>query len=74
MKTGNLLSYVGSSSSSTFFPKQVLTSDTESHDVEMAIMPLPQLLWLRPRCRPAGCLSMIVTKGTDAQIEASVEF
>ena len=41
VKTGNLLSYVGSSSSSTFFPKQVLTSDTESHDIEMAVLPCP---------------------------------
>lgn len=73
MKTGNLLSYVGSSSSSTFFPKQVLTSDTESHDIEMAVLPCPSFSGCAPVAAQQGA-GMIVTKGTDAQIEASVEF
>lgn len=73
VKTGNLLSYVGSSSSSTFFPKQVLTSDTESHDIEMAVLPCPSFSGCAPVAAQQGA-GMIVTKGTDAQIEASVEF
>lgn len=73
VKTGNLLSYVGSSSSSTFFPKQVLTSDTESHDIEMAVLPCPSFSGCAPVATQQGA-GMIVTKGTDAQIEASVEF
>lgn len=34
IKIGSLLAYVGSSSSASFFPTQVLTSDTESHGIE----------------------------------------
>lgn len=43
IKIGSLLAYVGSSSSASFFPTQVLTSDTESHGIEMAALPCPQL-------------------------------
>lgn len=73
VKTGNLLSYVGSSSGFTFFPKQVLTSDTEGHDIEMAVLPCPSFSGCAPVAAQQGA-GMIVTKGTDAQIEASVEF
>ena len=37
IKTGNLLCYVGSSSSGTFFPSRVITSDTESHDITLEL-------------------------------------
>ena len=37
IKTGNLLCYVGSSSSGTFFPSRVITSDTESHDITLKV-------------------------------------
>ena len=73
VKTGNLLAYVGSSSSSTFFPTQVLTSDTESHDIEQAVLPVPSFAGYTPVAAQQGA-GMIVTKGTDAQIKASVEF
>ena len=38
IKTGNILAYVGSTSSATFFPTQVMTSDTESHDIELEVL------------------------------------
>ena len=41
IKTGNILCYVGSNSSGTFFPKQVMTSDTESHEIAMTVLPCP---------------------------------
>ena len=73
VKTGNLLSYVGSSSSSTFFPSQVLTSDTESHDIELAVLPAPSFEGCTPVAAQQGA-GMVVTKGTEDQIKASVEF
>lgn len=73
VKTGNLLCYVGSSSSSTFFPTQVLTSDTESHDIDLAVLPCPAFSGHTPVVAQQGA-GMIVTKGTEDQIKASVEF
>ena len=32
VKTGNIIAYVGSSSSATFFPTQVIADDMDSHD------------------------------------------
>lgn len=73
VKTGNLLAYVGSSSSSPFFPAQVMTNDTESHAIEPAILPCPSFAGCTPVAAQQGA-GMIVTKGTDAQIRACVEF
>lgn len=73
VKTGNLLAYVGSSASSPFFPAQVMTNDTESHAIEPAILPCPSFAGCAPVAAQQGA-GMIVTKGTDAQIRACVEF
>ena len=54
IKIGSLLAYVGSSSSASFFPTQVLTSDTESHGIEMAALPCPSF---------AGCEPVAVQQG-----------
>ena len=35
IKVGNVLAYVGSNSSATFFPTQVMVNDTESYDIAM---------------------------------------
>ena len=42
MKTGSLIAYVGSSSSATFFPSQVITDDMNSHDITRTILPCPK--------------------------------
>lgn len=42
VKTGNVLGYVGSNSSATFFPSQVMVSDTETRDIEMKVLPSPK--------------------------------
>lgn len=73
VKTGNLLAYVGSSASSPFFPAQVMTNDAESHAIEPAILPCPSFAGCSPVAAQQGA-GMIVTKGTDAQIRACVEF
>lgn len=73
VKTGNLLAYVGSSSSSSFFPTQVMASDTESHDIEMAALPCPSFAGCTPVAAQQGA-GMVVTKSTDAQINACVTF
>ena len=73
IKTGNVLAYVGSNSSATYFPKQVQLSDTESHDITLKVLPAPAF---------AGCESvsvqqgagMVVTNTTEEEMAASVTF
>lgn len=73
VKTGTVLSFVGSSSGATFFPDQVILSDTESYPIEMDVFPCPQFTGGRPYAVQQGA-GMVVTKGEPAQVYASVEF
>lgn len=73
IKTGTLLCYVGSSSSASFFPSQVSTSDTESHPISLKVLPSPHFAGHDKVSVQQGA-GMVVTKADDAEIEASVEF
>lgn len=73
IKTGNILCYVGSSSSATFFPKQVMTSDTESHDIRMKALPCPTFADGSSVSVQQGA-GMAVTNGSEAEVKASVAF
>ena len=73
IKTGNILAYVGSASSATFFPTQVMTSDTESHDIELEVLTPPEFAGGKKVAVQQGA-GMVVTKGSDEEIKASVEF
>ena len=73
IKTGRLLAYVGSSSSASFFPTQVLTSDTESHGIEMAALPCPSFAGCEPVAAQQGA-GMVVIPGTEDEISACVAF
>ena len=73
IKTGNILGYVGSSSSATFFPKQVMTSDTESHDIAMTVLPCPKFADGSKVVVQQGA-GMAVTNSSEAEVEASVTF
>lgn len=73
IKTGNLLCYVGSSSSGTFFPSRVITSDTESHDITLKVLPCPKFADGESFAVQRGA-GMVVTAGDEAKVRASVEF
>ena len=73
IKTGNILGYVGSNSSATFFPTQVTLNDTDSHDIQMKVLPSPRFADGEAVGVQQGA-GMVVTKGTEAEIKASVEF
>ena len=73
VKIGSLLAYVGSSSSSSFFPTQVMTSDTESHDIEMVSLPCPSFAGQEPVAAQQGA-GMMITPGTEDEIKACVDF
>ena len=73
IKTGTILSYVGSSSSATFFPDSVITSDDDSHSIELKVLPNPHFAGCEPVSVQQGA-GMVVTKGDEAEIKASVTF
>ena len=73
VKTGDLLAYVGSCSSASFFPKQVQPDSGDSHDIMMRVLPCPYFEGTKPVSVQQGA-GMVVTQGTDEQIKASVEF
>lgn len=73
VKTGTILGYVGSNSSATFLPTQVIKDNGLSYDITMRALPCPTFEGCDPVAVQQGA-GMVVTKGTDEQIEASVEF
>ena len=73
IKTGNVLAYVGSNSSATYFPKQVQLSDTESHDIALKVLPNPSFAGCEDIAVQQGA-GMVVTNTTDDEVAASVTF
>ena len=73
IKTGNVLAYVGSSSSATFFPTRVTNDANESHEISLKTLPAPQFEGGEAVAVQQGA-GMVVTAGTEEEINASVEF
>ena len=73
VKMGKIISFVGSSAGATFFPEKVILSDTESYPIEMEVFPAPQFTDGEDFAVQQGA-GMVVTKGTEQEVEASVEF
>lgn len=72
IKTGNIIAYVGSSSGVSFFPETVNISDSESYPIEMEVLPCPQFDGGDYAVQQGA--GMVVTKGEEAEVYASVEF
>ena len=70
---GNVLAYVGSNSSATFFPKQVQVSDTESHEISLKVLPNPSFAGSEEVAVQQGA-GMVVTKSTPEEEAACVTF
>lgn len=73
VKMGSIISFVGSSAGATFFPQQVILSDTESYPIEMEVFRAPKFSEGDDYAVQQGA-GMVVTKGTEQEIQASVEF
>ena len=73
IKIGSILAYIGSNSSATYFPTQVMLSDTESHDIDLKVLPTPHFEGGKKVSVQQGA-GMAVAKTTDAEVEASVVF
>lgn len=73
IKTGNVLAYVGSSSSATFFPTKVTNDANESHEISLKTLPAPQFEGGEAVAVQQGA-GMVVTAAKEEEVEASVEF
>ena len=73
IKTGNVLAYVGSSSSATFFPTKVTNDANESHEISLKALPAPQFEGGEAVAVQQGA-GMVVTAAKEEEVEASVEF
>lgn len=73
VKTGNIIAYVGSSSSATFFPTQVIADDMDSHDITRKALESPKFANGEDYAVQQGA-GMVVTKASDAEIQASLVF
>ena len=73
LKTGAILCYAGSSAGAPYFPNEIIISDTESYPVEISVLPAPQFKDGAAYAVQQGA-GMVVTKGTEAEVQASVEF
>lgn len=73
IKTGNVLGYVGSSSSATFFPTKVTNDANESHEISLKTLPAPQFEGGEAVAVQQGA-GMVVTAAKEEEVKASVEF
>lgn len=73
VKTGNLIGFVGSSSSAAFFPKEVIMSDEQSYPIEHIVLTAPRFAGGKSYAIQQGA-GMVVTKGEENVVRACVEF
>lgn len=73
VKTGNVLGYVGSTSSATFFPSQVSNDSGDSYDISLKVLPCPKFKDGENYSVQQGA-GMVVTKSSEEEVKASVEF
>ena len=73
IKTGNIIGYVGSSSSATYFPKTVTNSNDETYSIKMETLPCPQFKDSKNYAIQQGAV-MAVMKTTKTKQQAAVEF
>ncbi len=73
IKTGNIISFIGSSSGATFFPDEVILNDTESYPIEMQVFACPHFEGGENYAVQQGA-GMVVTNTNEKEIYASVQF
>lgn len=73
IKTGSIISLIGSSSGATYFPAQVVNASGEEHAIEMEVLPCPQFADGQPFAVQQGA-GMVVVNTSEAEVEATVHF
>ena len=72
-KTGDLISFVGSSTGATYFPESVAVSDTESYPIDCTILPAPYFQDGEKYAVQQGA-GMVVAKADEKEEYASTLF
>ncbi len=72
-KKGNIIALVGSTSGAAYFPNQVMVNDTESYDIEAAVLPAPVFSGGEKVAVQQGA-GMVVTKSDEKREYASTVF
>ena len=73
VKTGDLLCYVGSSSSVVYFPQTVTLDDETSYPIELAALPAPTFADGEQPCAPQQGAGFVVTKSDEKRETACVD-
>lgn len=73
VKTGKVISFVGSSSGATFFPSSVIIDDDHQYPIEVEVLPAPQFEGGQPTAVQQGA-GMVVTQAEESEEYASVLF
>ena len=73
IKIGNILACVSSSSSVTYFPKEVILNDEESHSIELETFACPKFKDGKDYVVQQGA-GMVVLKSEEKEQQAAVEF
>ena len=73
IKTGNIIAYVGSTSSATFFPKEVVSEDDSTHEITLKVLPNPRFQDGERFMVQQGA-GIAVTQAEPEKVEACVAF
>ena len=73
VKTGNVLGYVGSTSSATFFPTEVSDDSGDAHEIKLKVLPCPKFKDGDDYAVQQGA-GMVVTKSSEDEVKASIKF
>ena len=73
VKTGNVLGYVGSTSSATFFPIEVSDDSGDAHEIKLKVLPCPKFKDGDDYAVQQGA-GMVVTKSSEDEVKASIKF
>lgn len=73
VKTGNVLGYVGATSSATFFPTEVSDDSGDAHEIKLKVLPCPKFKDGDDYAVQQGA-GMVVTKSSEDEVKASIKF
>ncbi|MBN7773516.1 extracellular solute-binding protein [Clostridium aminobutyricum] len=73
VKTGEIIAYVGSTASVTYFPREVIVNDEVSYPIEVAFYPSPKFAGGEDYAVQQGA-GMVITNGKEKETYASIEF
>lgn len=74
MKTGDLIAFVGATSSASFTPTQVTDPDGNMTDIEVRVLEVPSFAGVEQRCAVQQGAGMVVVKSDETRERAAATF